>query len=174
MKKIEYCMIKRLLRISSQFLFSLSLELSLYSLSHNLACLEFYQSTLEALQHTLDLEKEGKGRARKCKGTLGSPTTMGFSCRYQVACMVSLLVLTYMPYACGYLVMICHWHGGLLLDSHGVVHFTFCFLADAHVPYGCGLSYQFLEPLLEKRFGSPVTTWAELLVLETLIGQVTM
>jgi len=53
--------------------------------------------------------KNKKEEKEKCKRTLGSTTTSGFSCRYQVACMISLLVL----HACGFLVMICHWHGGM-------------------------------------------------------------
>lgn len=43
--------------------------------------------------------------------TLRSMTTMGFSCRYQVACMFFSLVLECMSHAYGLWVMICHWHG---------------------------------------------------------------
>jgi len=82
MKKIEASMIKRLMRISSQLLSVLAWSPIFYSLSHTLAHLDFSWSTLEALWHTLDLEQEGKGRARKCKRTMGSTTTMGLLCKY--------------------------------------------------------------------------------------------
>ena len=42
-----------------------------------------------------------------------------FTCRYQVACMISSLVLACMAYACGFLVVICHYHGewlGLIVN----------------------------------------------------------
>ena len=45
------------------------------------------------------------------KRTLESTTTSGFACRYRVACMISSLFLACMTYACGYLVMMYHWHG---------------------------------------------------------------
>ena len=60
------------------------------------------------------LKEEGKGRAGKCKRISISEATTGFACRYRVSCMVSSLVLACMEYACGLLVMICHWHGGWL------------------------------------------------------------
>jgi len=65
-------------------------------LSHTLAHLEFSSSMLGRFWHTLDLKKEGKGKVGKHKGTMGSTTTVGLLCRYQVACMVSLLVLACM------------------------------------------------------------------------------
>jgi len=49
--------------------------------------------------------------------------------------------------------------------------FPFCFLIGALVPYGCGLSYYFMEPWLDKRSGRPRKTWVELLVLEALVGK---
>ena len=58
------------------------------------------------------LEKEGIRISGKRKRTSRSTTTMGFAFRYQVACMISLLVLACMAHACGFLVMICHWYGG--------------------------------------------------------------
>ena len=63
------------------------------------------------------MENNGFGERRrrkvgKRKGTTGSTSTYGFICRYQVACMVSLLFMACMAYACGLLVMICHMHGG--------------------------------------------------------------
>jgi len=85
------------------------------------------------------LEQEGKGRSRKCKRTLRLATKIGFSYEYLVACMISLLFLACMAYTCGYLVMICHWHGGFswiesgfvwpfyFLVSHSVVGFIFVF-----------------------------------------------
>ena len=57
------------------------------------------------------------------------------------------------------------------LDRHDVVGFTYCFLVGAHVPYGFGLSYQFMEPWLDKHSRSPVTAWVELLVMEPLAGK---
>ena len=93
------------------------------------------------------LEQEGKGKAGKHKGTLGSVDTMDFTCRYQVACMFSSLVLAYMAYPCGLLVMICHWHGGLLgfsqpfhfLGSHHIVgYFSLIFLVGSNVFYSLG------------------------------------
>ena len=62
--------------------------------------------------HTLILEQEVKGRVGKCKRKSRLAVKVGFSCRYQVACMFSSLVLACMTYACGLLVMIYHWHGG--------------------------------------------------------------
>jgi len=59
------------------------------------------------------LGKERKGRGIKCKRTSKSIATKGFACKYQVACMSSLLVLACSAYACGFLVMIFHWHGGM-------------------------------------------------------------
>jgi len=136
MKKIEASLIKRLLRISwkvffsclvsviflkffssglvSETLVSLVLGLSFYSLSlsHFLGHLEFSWITLGEYGIPGCLEKEGKGREGKRKSTLGSTSTRSFSCRYRVACMFSSLVFACMAYACGLLVMICHWHGG--------------------------------------------------------------
>jgi len=63
MKKIEVSIIKRLPRISSQPFISFKLELSsILSLSHTLAHLEYSWNILGALWHTLDLDKEGKGK----------------------------------------------------------------------------------------------------------------
>jgi len=39
-------------------------------------------------------------------------TTMGFPCKYQVACIIHFLVSSCMLYALGYLVMISHCHAG--------------------------------------------------------------
>ena len=36
-----------------------------------------------------------------------------FSCRHRVVCMIYSLVLACMEHACGFLVVIYHWHGGL-------------------------------------------------------------
>ena len=60
--------------------------------------------------------------------------------------------------ACVFLVICCLWHGNLprlivvlafpfhFLDNHCIVGFsTFYFVICAKVPYGCGLSYYFLE-----------------------------
>ena len=74
--------------------------------------------------HTWDLEQEGKGRAGKAKRTLGLGATTIFSYMYRVAYMISLLVLACMAYACGCLVMICHWRGGfprLIMDFPSLV-----------------------------------------------------
>jgi len=108
MKKIEASMIKRLMRISSQPFSTFSLELSL---SHTLGHLEFSWSTLGGVWHTWDLEQEGEGKVGNHKRTVRTIVIAGFSCRYRVACMISLLVLACMAHACGFLVMICHWHG---------------------------------------------------------------
>ena len=78
---------------------------------------------------------------------------MDFACGYRVACMVSLLFLACMAYACSFLVMIFHWHGGLpelTMDFPSlsvsliamVLWVSFLlFLVGSLVPYGCGLSY---------------------------------
>ena len=100
MKKIEVSLIKRPMRISWQ-VFSQNIcqfyggALS-YSLSHALRHLDSSLRTLGGVWNTLDLEKEGKRRARKCKLTSGSTTTSGFYRRYWVACIFSSLVLACM------------------------------------------------------------------------------
>ena len=67
--------------------------------------------------------------------------------------MFCLLIYGCVVYASDYLVVCCHWHGGLprltmvfpsllhFLNNDGVVGFPFYFMISAHVPYGCGLSY---------------------------------
>ena len=95
-------------------LLSVHLWLAFYSLSHTLGRLEYSWRMLGGVWHTWDLEQEGKGRAQKHKRTLVSTTTIGFSCRYWVACMNSFLVLECIAYACGFLVVICHGNGGFL------------------------------------------------------------
>ena len=136
--------------VSVSFFVSSVLELSFYSLSLILLDTQSSWSTLGECGILGCLGKEGKEREGKHKRKLGSTTTMGFSCRYRVACMFSSLVLACMAYACGFLVMICHWHGGLLgltvdLPSLTIswitmmlwVHF-FVFLVGSNVPLVVG------------------------------------
>jgi len=49
------------------------------------------------------LEQDGKGREINHERTMGSEATTDFSCRYQVVCMFSSLVLACMAYACGFI-----------------------------------------------------------------------
>jgi hypothetical protein len=129
-------------------LFSLSLSLSL---SYSWTLRVFLEHSWRSVAY-LDLEQEGKGRAGKHKRTSGSTTTTGFflqvpSCMYDF-----LLVLACMAYACGFLVMICHWHGGfpgltVVFPSLSISWiamvlwvFSFFFLVGSHVPL-VGLSY---------------------------------
>jgi len=62
---------------------------------------------------TWDLEREGKRRVGKDNMSIGPKTTTGFTYEYQVACMISFIVLACMAHGYGFLVMIFHWHGGL-------------------------------------------------------------
>lgn len=117
--------------------------------SHTLWHLEYSWSTLAYI----GFGERGQRKARKCKGKVGSTTTTRFLCRYRVARIISFLVLACMAHACGFLVMIFHWHGGLprltlVLPSLAIswiamvlwVYLLF-FLDGVHVPYGYGLSY---------------------------------
>lgn len=130
------------------------LELSLYSLSLILLDTQsFLGELLEEFWIVGVLEKEGKGRARKCKRTSGLTTTMGFVCRYGVSCIISLIFFTCMAYACGFLVMIYHWHGGipgLMVDLLSLAIFwitmvlwvSFLFFSSwFSYSFGCGMSY---------------------------------
>ena len=72
------------------------LELSHFSLSLSFLDIEFSWSTFEGCGILGFLEQEGKEREGKHKRTLGSTTTTGFSCRYRVVCMFSLLILACM------------------------------------------------------------------------------
>jgi len=65
MKKIEASLIKRLLRISSQFFVNSVLELSHYPLSHTLGHLEFSWRILALEQGSEKKAKEGQGKERK-------------------------------------------------------------------------------------------------------------
>jgi len=114
MKKIETLLMKIFMSISFHIFVSSTFcqfnfgALIFYSLSHALGHLKFCWSTLGGVCNTWDFEKGGKIRSRKHKRTLGSIATIGFSCKYQVPCMISLLVLACMTHACGFLVMVCH------------------------------------------------------------------
>ena len=91
MKKIEASLIKRLMRISGQDLVSSVLELSHYSLSlsHTLGHLEFSWRTL-----ALEQDKQRRqGEARIKQGKAGSNSYNRVHCRYQLACVFSLLDL---------------------------------------------------------------------------------
>jgi len=85
-----------------------ALSLFSLSLSHTPGYLEFSWSTLGGCGILGFLEQEGKGRALKRNRASVSTTTIGFACKYRVACMFSSLVLACMAYACGFLVVIYH------------------------------------------------------------------
>jgi len=87
--------------------------LSLFSLSHTLGHLEFLGALLEECGILGVLDQEGKGKARNHNMTSRSIATMSFFYKFQVACIFSSLVLVCMEHACGFLVIIYHWHGGL-------------------------------------------------------------
>ena len=90
-----------------EYLVSFSLDISLSStLSHTLRHLDLSWSIFGEVWHTLDLEQEGKGKAVRHQD---QQLQWNF-----FACMVSLLVLACRAHACGFLVMICQWHGGFL------------------------------------------------------------
>ena len=108
---------KRFLSISWQdfthtYGFHSILSLSL-SLSHTPGYLYFSWRNLGWVWHALDLDQDGKRKVGNHKRATRSVATAGFFCKYRVACMVSLLVFACMVYACGFLVMIYHSHGGL-------------------------------------------------------------
>jgi len=112
MKKIEASLIKRLRGISTQIWSLLAFIIvnfcqfilyhphSILSLSHTLGHLDFSWSTLGGAWHTQDLEQERKEKVGKDKRKMRSVTAIGFSCMYQVACMISLLVLACMWFLC--------------------------------------------------------------------------
>ena len=59
-------------------------------------------------------------KSRKVQEGIRINSYIIFYCKYQVACMFPSLVLAHMVHACGFLVVICHWHGGfprLIVDS---------------------------------------------------------
>ena len=114
MKKIEASLIKRLLRISGEGLISLFLEVSHYSLSSILLVLRVFLEHSWRVWHTWILGARRKRKRRKVQEGIGINNYIRFSCRYQVACMIYSLVLECMAYACGFLVMFYHWHGGWL------------------------------------------------------------
>jgi len=87
--------------------------LSFFSPSHTLVYLEFSWSTLGGCGILGFLEHEGNEKEEKHKRTSGLAATTIFSCRYHVTCMFSSRLFPCMAYACGLLVMIYHWHGGL-------------------------------------------------------------
>ena len=134
-------------------LLSSSLELSILLSYILLDTYSFLGALLEECGTLGILEQEGKGRVGKCKRTSGSTTTMGFSCRYRVACIISSLVLACMTHACGFLLMICHWHGGLIGLTMVLPRFSILWIAivmwvSFHLfsgwsscSFGCGLSY---------------------------------
>ena len=87
-----------------------------------------------------------------------------------------LTSLTCMVYACGLLVMICHWHGGfprltvdfpsldiswIAMESVALLHYFF--LVGSHI------SLAWVELIVPR---SPVIAWVELLVLEASVGKV--
>jgi len=64
--------------------------------------------------HTWILGERRQRKSRKVKEGININNYIKFACRYRVACMISSLVWTCMAYACGFLVIICQWHRGLL------------------------------------------------------------
>ena len=98
-------------RFFTKLLINAILELSLFSLSYSWILRVFLEHSW-AVWNTWIFGEKGKLRVGKHKRTSRSKTTMSFSCKYQVACMISLLVLACMTYTCDFLVMTSHWHGG--------------------------------------------------------------
>ena len=93
MKRLEASCIKMILRISSWLLPSSSLDLSHYSLSLS------YSWTLRAFLEHLALEQERQRRQEEAKikhGKVGSSSYNRLHCRYQLACVFSLLYLACM------------------------------------------------------------------------------
>ena len=70
MKKIQASLIKMLMRISSQLFVSSILELSLYSLSHNIAHLEFLEHCWRTLG-ILWIWSRRKRKSKKAQGNIG-------------------------------------------------------------------------------------------------------
>jgi len=97
------------MRINSQHFTSFSfvilvLDQSLYSLSLILSYIEYSRSTL-ALEEERK-RKYRKEKGRKEQGRVWSSGYNDISCKYQVACMISFLVLESMVHACVYLVLL--------------------------------------------------------------------
>ena len=90
------------------------LDLSHYyfSLSYSWLLRYFFEHSWR-VWHTWIPGARRKRKRRKSQEGIGIKSYIKFSCKYRVACMISSLVLACMAYACGFLVVICHWHGGL-------------------------------------------------------------
>jgi len=87
--------------------------LSHFSLSHTLGDLEILLEHSWRVWHTWILGARRKRKSKKVQQGIRISDYIIFSCKYRVVCMISSLVLASMAYACGFLVVIYHWHGGL-------------------------------------------------------------
>ena len=88
--------------------------LSLFSLSLSYSWrLRVFLEKSWRVWHTWIFGARRQRKSRKVQEGIGINNYIGFSCKYRVACMLSSLVLACMAHACGFLVMIYYWHGGL-------------------------------------------------------------
>ena len=86
--------------------------LSLFSLSYSWRLKVFLEHSWR-VSHTWILGARRQRKSRKAQEGIEISSYNSFFCKYRVACMFSSLVLACMAHACGFLVVICHWHGGL-------------------------------------------------------------
>ena len=113
MKKLEASLIKRILRIS-WYLLSVQFwsYLFIISLSYSWTLIFFLEHSWR-VWHNWILGSRRKRKSMKVQEGINISNYIRFSCKYRVECMISSLVLACMAYACGLLVMIYHWHGGI-------------------------------------------------------------
>jgi len=100
-------------------LFSLSLSLS-YSWT-----LSFFLEHPWRVWHTWILGERRQRKNMKVQEGININNYIIFSCRYRVACMIYSLVLACMAHACGFLVVIYHWHGGFHILTVDCLAFPF-------------------------------------------------
>ena len=144
MKKIEAWLIKRLLSISWRLLVETWL-VEWWPLFHTLGDRFFLENSWR-VWHTWILGARRKGKSRKALKGIRINNYIRFVCRYRVSCMFPSLALVCMAYACGLLVVTCHWHGGwprLIVDCLALpfpgypwwlwVYFLVLFLVGSHV-----------------------------------------
>ena len=132
--------------------------LSLFSPSHSLGYLEFSGRTLGGCGVLGFLEQEGKGRVGKWNKASTSTTTSDFLGRIEFHVWFLHYFLAFMAYACGFLIVICHYDGGFPGSKVD-------FLALQFSGWWLSIYFHCFDS-----FGCHVSlAWVELLVLEALV-----